>query len=94
MLDSKKKRAVKLRWEGYKTHEIASMLSIHRATLWRWWQRDDVQKCALRYWQKESARILESGQNKRLNLLDSSDPLKTQNAALEVIDHCIGLGIL
>lgn len=94
MLDSKKKRAVKLRWEGYKTYEIASMLGIHRVTLWRWWQRADVQEYALRYWQRQSARILEAGRNRYLDLLDSSDPLETQKAALEVIDHCIELGVL
>lgn len=94
MLDAQKKKAVHLRWEGLKTYEVAAALGVHRATLWRWWQREDMQRYALAYWEKERRKILDQGREDCVRMIDSNDPLEAQRAALRVIDHCFETGLL
>ena len=45
ILGEKQKAAVKMFWlGGYKIQDVASALGVHRSTLWRWYQHEEMRR--------------------------------------------------
>ena len=93
MLTKKQVQSIKLIVEGYKTHEVAEIVGIHRATLWRWCQRDEYQ-CALHRYSKAWINAWRRSQEEKVEmeikeldaLLDSDDARIANIAANQILE--------
>lgn len=86
-IGEKQKKAVKMLWNGYKVHEIAATLGVHRATLWRWWQHPDMRAYAEKYTTTQARRIINKAFGEELSArLESPDPWERNEAAGRILD--------
>lgn len=81
---------------GYKIQEVANILGVHRTTIWRWFQHNEMQRYYWRYEEKkirkeyreiEKEAIAEAEELSKK--LDSPNPWEA-NAAANLILHKYG----
>lgn len=97
MITEKQKLAIRLIAEGYKTHEVAEMVGVHRATLWRWEYREDYQRYKRKYmnawwkaWCRKQNEEIEREMRKLEALLDHKNPYVANWAANEILKLWVG----
>ena len=83
-MTSKQKKAAYMYFNGKRMHEIASELGVHRTTVWRWFQRPNVQQYYARISESECRKILKRKLEK--SQLYSDDPVKVNAEANRVLD--------
>lgn len=78
---------------GYKIQDVASILGVHRTTVWRWFQHREMQKYYDRYEKKKYKEVLrkwrlEARKEARdlEKMLDSSNPWEANAAAVKIMD--------
>ena len=79
---------------GYQIQEVASILGVHRTTVWRWFQHKEMQKYYDRYEAKQIRKqFREIGRETRKEMeelqrkLDSSNPWEVNAAANAILNR-------
>lgn len=85
----REKLAVKLLYNDKSIPEIAEILGVHRSTVWRWFQHQELVKYASWYFNTENGKYLAKARINWLSELDDPDPWKAQRAAVRVLDMLI-----
>lgn len=88
IVGKKQKKAAKLFAEGKKTREVAALVGVHRTTLWRWWQHEEMWECSEKVWDARKRKILASCRfvEPLAAELEDPDPFKAQAAACRILD--------
>lgn len=87
--------AVKMLVDGdYHLQDVASILGVHRTTVWRWFQHSEMQRYFDRYYEKQmrnvirEARKAEEAKLKELTAkLDSDNPWEVNAAACAILNR-------
>lgn len=86
MITEKQKKAVDLVFKCYKTREIAAELGIHRTTLWRWFQKPEMQAYYDARFRKRMKRRVRATIRRLEKLMDCDDKEISYNAANAILD--------
>ena len=79
---------------GYLLQDVASILGVHRTTVWRWFQHSEMRKYFDRYYEKQMRDVIreakkqEEARMKEIRVrLDSANPWEAYAAAVAVLDR-------
>ncbi|MBR4908174.1 MAG: helix-turn-helix domain-containing protein [Acidaminococcaceae bacterium] len=89
LIGEKQKRAATLLWKGLKTPEIAAVLGIHRSTVWRWFQHEEMREYTQKVFRRNRGRALRKPMKNALSeAVESGDHWRINAAANRILDHC------
>lgn len=86
MITEKQKKAVDLVFKCYKTREIAAELGVHRTTLWRWFQKPEMQEYYEKRFIYRIRRCIKATTKTLREQLDSNNKWEANKAACALMD--------
>lgn len=87
VLTKKQKRSAQLLWEGYRVGQIASLLQVNRATVWRWYQRQDLRQYAESLFRQNNEELAEQLAEEKFRIINGSDKKKANEMANRLLDR-------
>ena len=86
VLTEKQKRSARLLWEGYKVGQIASILQVHRSTIWRWYQNQDLRRYRERLVERECKKLAEKMFPETKEIINGADGKRANKVINNLLD--------